>query len=83
MKKNIKKSLMGVSARVEIDEMPPRVKQFMAELRAWADQKRGRRVELAKFLGLPRQTITDWLGERQNPTAEQLLAIQEYLRNRR
>jgi hypothetical protein len=42
-----------------------------------------RRAGLARYLEVPKQTVTDLLNKRQNPTGEQVLAIQEFLRNRR
>jgi hypothetical protein len=41
-------------------------------------RKIGRRVGLGHFLEAPRQTITDLLNGRQNPTGEEILAIQEF-----
>lgn len=57
----------------------PRVRAFLDNLKLFLDQGYGRRTDLAIFLGLPRQAVTDMLNGRQNPTAEQVLAIQEYL----
>jgi plasmid maintenance system antidote protein VapI len=45
-------------------------------------RKIGCRIELARFLEVPRQTITDLLNGRQNPTGEQILAMQELLEKR-
>ena len=61
-------------------ELPPRTKKFLEDLKAWCDRKYGRRAALARFLNVPRQTITDLLNGRQNPTGEQILAIQEFLK---
>jgi transcriptional regulator with XRE-family HTH domain len=64
-------------------QMPPRSEKFLAELKVFCDQKPGRRAELARFLTVPRQTITDLLNGRQNPTGEQILAIQDWLDQQR
>jgi transcriptional regulator with XRE-family HTH domain len=59
--------------------MPPRTRKFLEDLRTFCDGKYGRRSKLARFLGTDRQTITNLLSGRQNPTGEQVLAIQEFL----
>jgi plasmid maintenance system antidote protein VapI len=61
------------------ERMPPRTEKFLADLKMFCDQKHGRRAQLARFLGMPRQTVTDLLNGRQKPTGEQVLAIQEWL----
>ena len=55
----------------------PRTKKLLEELKTWCDAKHGRRAELAHLLGLPRQTVTELLNGRQNPTGEQILTIHE------
>jgi plasmid maintenance system antidote protein VapI len=62
--------------------MPQRTAKLLLMLKLWADQQRGRRAEIARYLGMPRQVVTDILNGRQNPTSEQALAIQEYLREK-
>lgn len=49
----------------------------------WCDEKRGRRSEIARLLGIGRQSVTDWFSGRQQPTAEQILFVQEFLVKRR
>jgi transcriptional regulator with XRE-family HTH domain len=44
-----------------------------------ADQERGRRAEVARVIGIKRQSITDWFSGQQQPTAEQILEVQEFL----
>jgi transcriptional regulator with XRE-family HTH domain len=63
-------------------DMPPRTDRLIAELKAWCDQRRGRRTQLAKFLGIAPQTVTDWFTpkRKKQPTAEQALGILEFLR---
>jgi transcriptional regulator with XRE-family HTH domain len=59
--------------------MPPRTRKLLKELKAWCDQEHGRQAEVARYLKLPRQAISNWFGERSWPTGEQVLAIQEFL----
>lgn len=40
-------------------------------------EKRHSRTEAARAIGVKRQAVTDWFAERQEPTGEQVLAIQE------
>jgi transcriptional regulator with XRE-family HTH domain len=61
---------------------PPRTEKFLAEVKEFCDQKLGRRSELARFLGEPRQTITNLLNGRSSPTGEQVLAIHDFLRRK-
>jgi transcriptional regulator with XRE-family HTH domain len=56
-----------------------RVQKFLEELRSWCDQERGRQSEIAQAAGTTKQTVSNWFAERQEPTAEQLLAVMEYL----
>jgi len=49
--------------------MPPRTQKLLDAFRAWCDEERGRRAEIARLLGTKRQSITDWFGGRQQPTA--------------
>jgi hypothetical protein len=59
-------------------------KKLLKELKAWCDEPgtRGRRVEVANFLGTPRQTITNWFNGRQQPTGEQALVILKFLKEK-
>jgi transcriptional regulator with XRE-family HTH domain len=63
--------------------MPPRTQKLLDELRAYCDKQRGRRTEIAKLIGIKRQSITDWFSGRQQPTAEQILEVQEFLAKQR
>jgi transcriptional regulator with XRE-family HTH domain len=62
---------------------PPETDKLIAELRAWCSLERGRQVQVAKQLGVPRQRISDWLAGRKNPTLEQGLALQAFLEKQR
>jgi transcriptional regulator with XRE-family HTH domain len=63
--------------------MPPKTQKLLDELKAWCDQDYGRRSEIAKVVGTTRQAITNWLSGRRQPTAEQILAVQEFLKKQR
>jgi hypothetical protein len=64
--------------------MAKETQKLLKELEAWCDEPgtRGRRVELAKFLGTPRQTVTNWLKGRQQPTGEQVLLVLKFLKEK-
>jgi hypothetical protein len=51
----------------------------LSHLKAWCDQARGRRSEAARKLGTSKQAITDWFAGRRQPTAEQQLAINDFM----
>jgi transcriptional regulator with XRE-family HTH domain len=61
--------------------MPPTdAEKLMAEVKAWADQKRGRRSEMARMLGVSRQLVTNWLAGRKMPTLDDGLKLQVFLK---
>ena len=64
--------------------MAQETKKLLKELKAWCDEPgtKGRRVEVAKLLGTPRQTITNWLSGRQQPTGEQALVVLKFLKQK-
>jgi hypothetical protein len=65
--------------------MSGRVRTLLAEAKAWCDVERGRRAKLARCLGVPLSTVSHWFREymkpqpARQPTAEQILALQEFL----
>jgi hypothetical protein len=61
--------------------MGPRTWKIISQLRAYCDLEYGKRSKLAKALGLQRQVLTHWFANRKQPTSEQILMIQEFLRN--
>jgi transcriptional regulator with XRE-family HTH domain len=63
--------------------MPPRTQKVLDSLKAWCDQGRGRQSEVADVIGTTRQAINHWFAGRQQPTAEQILAVQEFLAKQR
>jgi len=62
--------------------LPPKTQQLIEQLRAWCDEPGGwgRRSQVARLLGVPRSDVTHWLSGRQGPTAEQALALLEFLK---
>jgi hypothetical protein len=65
--------------------MTEEINNLLRELKAWCDEPgtKGRRVEIAKLLGTPRQTITNWLKGRQQPTGEQALVVLKFLKGKK
>jgi hypothetical protein len=63
----------------KVAPMPPKTQKLLDDLKEWCDQSYGRRSEVAKVVGLGPQAITDWFGGRRQPTAEQILVVQEFL----
>jgi DNA-binding transcriptional regulator YiaG len=63
--------------------MTPRTEELIAEIEKWCAQKRGRQSELARTLGIKRQTVQAWIRRERRPTTEQALAIIELLENQR
>lgn len=63
--------------------MPPKTQKLLDDLRLWCDQEYGRRSEIARLLDLGPQAITDWFAGRRQPTAEQILTVQEFLAKQR
>jgi transcriptional regulator with XRE-family HTH domain len=59
--------------------MPPKTQKLIDALKAWCDKGHVRRTEVAEKVGASRQAITNWFSGRQQPTAEQVLAVQEFL----
>ncbi len=69
--------------------MSGRVNALLAEAKTWCVQEKGRQSRLATFLGVSRQAVSVWFREhtnehpRKQPTAEQALALAEFLKKRR
>jgi len=57
--------------------------QLLDELKEWCGDIRGRKTEAAKAAGTSLQAIVDWLAKRRQPTAEQALQIQAFLKKHR
>jgi transcriptional regulator with XRE-family HTH domain len=69
------------------EEMSERLKRLLAEAREWCDSEpaRGKRSKLAEALGVSRQAVSAWFAKepKKQPTAEQALAMAEFLKKRR
>lgn len=65
--------------------MTVRVERLLNEVREYCKQARGRQVQLANYLKIPRQRLSEWLkaDPDKHPTAEQALAMQEFLAQKR
>jgi hypothetical protein len=82
---------MVLPAETEQDPgMGERVKQLLAEAKAWCvSQGEGGQTKLANILGVKRQAVSVWFIEIQkpkpakHPTAEQALALEEFLKTQR
>jgi transcriptional regulator with XRE-family HTH domain len=59
--------------------MPERTQRILSELRDWCDEQRGRRSEVARAAGVERQAVYNWLAGFAEPTAEQILIVQDIL----
>jgi plasmid maintenance system antidote protein VapI len=57
--------------------------KLMGELKAWADAEYGRRADVARMLGVPRQRVTNWISGHGTPTLEQGLRLQAFLKKQR
>jgi DNA-binding XRE family transcriptional regulator len=65
--------------------MSQRVRKLLEQADMWCSQKRGRQSQLADYLGVSRHAVNAWFSEYQketpkrHPTAEQILALMEFL----
>jgi DNA-binding XRE family transcriptional regulator len=57
--------------------------KLLAELKEWCSQKRGRQAEIAKMLGITRQSINEWFTGDSSPSLEAGLKVQAFLRKQR
>jgi hypothetical protein len=62
---------------------PKESEMLIAELKAWADEKYGRRSELARMLDLSPQLVSDWFAGRKTPTLDTGLKLQAFLKAKR
>jgi DNA-binding XRE family transcriptional regulator len=64
--------------------MPPEeFQKLIDELVTWSDLEPGRRSNLARHLGVSRQTVTNWLAGRRNPRLESWLKLRAFLKQQR
>ena len=67
-----------------VDPMAPsESERLLAELEDWCNQKYGRRMEIARMLGVSPQLVTDWMKRRRVPTLEDGLKIMAFLKKQR
>jgi hypothetical protein len=59
--------------------MPARTDRLIARLDSWCSSDRGRQAEAARAIEVSPQRINDWINHRVHPTAEQVLALVEFL----
>jgi len=63
--------------------MTERTRELLEALKAWCDQKYGRRAEAARSIGTTRQTVSDWFAGRKQLTGEQALVAEAFLKKQR
>jgi hypothetical protein len=62
----------------------PRTQKFVDSLKKWCARKRGRSSEIARVIAnganspQAREAVSRWFSGNQNPTGDQILAIQEF-----
>jgi hypothetical protein len=56
--------------------------ELISKLREWCEQEEGRKKRVAEYLGLPQQALSNMFRAKnpQQPTGEQALAIQVFLK---
>jgi transcriptional regulator with XRE-family HTH domain len=65
-------------------ENPPKeTKQLIKEAKAWAKRRRGGATEIARELGVERQTVTNWLAGRRTPMLKHWFALEKFLAGRK
>jgi DNA-binding XRE family transcriptional regulator len=55
------------------------IKRLIKELKAWANKNRGGASEIAKEVGVERQTVTNWLAGRRTPQLKYWIPLQKFL----
>jgi hypothetical protein len=60
--------------------VPSKTEKLLKEIQTWCDLEYGRRAQLGRAIGVGRQVVTNWFAGRQRPTGEQVLLIQEFLK---
>jgi hypothetical protein len=62
-------------------EIPPKTRAIVDQLKEWCEAEYGRKSEVARAIGTKPQVITNWFGNWQGPTAEQILTVIDFLKN--
>jgi len=62
--------------------MATRTGKLLEKLRVWCATEHGRKAVVARFVGVSRQAVSNWLSGRQRLTGEQALALSELLNAR-
>jgi transcriptional regulator with XRE-family HTH domain len=55
----------------------------MSELERWAHQEHGRKAQLAREIGVSRQLVSDWIALRRDPSLNQYLKLQAFLKQQK
>jgi transcriptional regulator with XRE-family HTH domain len=61
---------------------PARIRRLIAELETWRKANKIKQKDLADSLGMSPQQLNNIIKDRQEPTGEQALHIQELIRTR-
>lgn len=54
--------------------------KLLSRLKAWCEAERGRKVQVAHYLGIDPQALSNLFADRQQLTGEQALKILEFLK---
>ena len=72
---------------VQNADMSKRVRKLLDEAKRWCAEERGRQAQLAKQLGVAKQSVNVWFAEylkdhpKNAPTAEQALELAAFLKS--
>jgi DNA-binding transcriptional regulator YiaG len=76
--------LEKISALGMLAPMPEKASERLrAELKAWCDQKRGRRAEIVRMMNVSPQLVSDWVTGRKIPTLDDGLKLMAFLKSQR
>jgi DNA-binding XRE family transcriptional regulator len=72
-----------LSKKIDNRKMAGReTEQLINQLKAWAAEERGRQSEIARILGVSRQSVSEWFSGKAVPNWETGLKIQAFLKTR-
>jgi len=63
----------------KMGEISKETKALIREAKVWAKKNRGGIPEIAKALGVERQTVANWISGHRTPTREHSIAIRKFL----